>query len=362
MYLHSSRSIFFWALTVGLAATPCLALWSCGTGATPGPPPPSPSPTPLVTLYQVPTPNSFPAGIVSGPDGNIWFAEGVNTINKVSRLSVASGQITEFSLPGCARSPEYLADGSDGNLWVGAICPLPPALSEVVKLSGTGVAQLITLPTAPNAIFHETRGPDGNVWVTFDIPGDVGKITPAGVATYYSLATAVHPTHIANGIITGPGNNIWIADGAGFIDEMNTNGQILNEFPVPDSIDGIAEGADGNLWFTSEGDGAIGKMTPSGNVTTFQLSDQCSPNGDVGPLNIINGPGGNLWITESLASGIGIVSLAGQVSTICLPATTGGPFDLTLGSDDNVWFTFPGFNEIGKIVPTLAAQSLRRKF
>jgi streptogramin lyase len=41
-----------------------------------------------ITEYQVPTPNSQPAGITAGPDGNIWFTE------------LGSGQIGQFVLGG----------------------------------------------------------------------------------------------------------------------------------------------------------------------------------------------------------------------------------------------------------------------
>src|SRR5262249_218501 len=38
-----------------------------------------------ITEYPTPTPNSFPAGIAAGPDGNLWFTEyGANQIGVIS--------------------------------------------------------------------------------------------------------------------------------------------------------------------------------------------------------------------------------------------------------------------------------------
>ena len=52
------------------------------------------------TEYPVPTPNSVPTEITSGPDGNLWFTE--RNAGKIGRITTA-GVITEFSPPPSAR-------------------------------------------------------------------------------------------------------------------------------------------------------------------------------------------------------------------------------------------------------------------
>jgi streptogramin lyase len=49
----------------------------------------------VVPEYPLPSPNSYPLGIVSGADGNLWFTEGLG--NNIGRIT-PSGIITEFAL------------------------------------------------------------------------------------------------------------------------------------------------------------------------------------------------------------------------------------------------------------------------
>jgi virginiamycin B lyase len=356
----SGRRILLSAFALFLVAV-CTGFIACGGGSStngllePGPPPgsasPSPTPSP-VFFYGVPTANSFTSGIASGPDGNIWFAETTLSVSKMGRVNISNGQLTEFSLPPCAIGPEYFAAGSDGDLWVNAVCPRPP-LTEMVKLSTTGSASLLVLPTAPGALFHETLGPDGNIWFTFQPTNYVGKITPSGVATYYSLATAAVPRHGVSNITTGPDGNLWISENSEpYIDRITTNGTILNEYNVGTLTDGITAGPDGNIWFTSFDGDQIGHISMSGQVVVNQLDDYCAGNNPlalVGPLNIITGPDHNLWFTDVYADAVTRMTTSGQMTWFCMPLTDSGPFDLTVGSDGNIWFTFPGMNEIGKI-------------
>src|SRR5450755_1252800 len=133
----------------------------------------------LGQIAEFPT-DDFPQGLVSGPDGNLWFHAGL----KVDRITRA-GHITKF----------------------GGAPPLDVGSSNIVT------------------------GPDGNLWFTLWGEGAVGRITPAGRVTEFSVRNAV------------PGS------------EPELGGEI-----VP--------GADGNLWFADFA-GAIGRITPSGQITEF---------------------------------------------------------------------------------------------
>src|SRR5260370_1522739 len=83
--------------------------------------------------------------------------------------------------------------------------------------------------------------------------------------------------------------------------------------PHPNSMPGaIANGPDGNLWFTesnsqsgSGGTDRIGRMSPDGSVTEFPLGAHAEPSG------IAVGPDGNLWFTEDGANKIGRITPGG---------------------------------------------------
>jgi virginiamycin B lyase len=66
------------------------------------------------TEYTVPTPNSNPAGITAGPDGNLWFSE--FNANKLAKITTA-GVFTEYAIPTSGSEPLGIAPGPDGNLW-----------------------------------------------------------------------------------------------------------------------------------------------------------------------------------------------------------------------------------------------------
>jgi streptogramin lyase len=141
------------------------------------------------------------------------------------------------------------------------------------------------------------------------------------------------------------------------------------EYPVPDpigpgagcfgcglaSLGDIVTGSDGNLWFTNAGQYKVGRMTPSGAITQFDLPAMVG-----GPSRITKGPDGNIWITTN-ALGQGkqdwIVRLGRDGSVTQFQAGTGSgnsgtsPWGITSGPDGNLWFTEASANRIGRMTP-----------
>src|SRR5229473_7588199 len=141
------------------------------------------------------------------------------------------------------------------------------------------------------------------------------------------------------------------------------------EYPVPDpmspgsgcfgcgqaSLGGIAAGADGNIWFTNGGQYKVGRITPSGAISQFDLPAIVG-----GPGGITNGPDGNVWITtNALGQGrqdwIVRIGRDGAVTQFPAGASSGnfstGPQGITPGPDRNLWFTEFWANRIGRMTP-----------
>jgi streptogramin lyase len=210
------------------------------------------------------------------------------------------------------------------------------------------------------------QGPGGNLWFT-DGKGAIGKVTPSGAITEFS--SGLHAESDPQQIISGPDGNLWFTDdpfetGTPAIGRISTSGTItefnsgLNQDAEPIDVaepTSIVTGPDGNVWYTDstffyEGrNSAIGRITPSGTLTEFEMPEAVST-----PLKLIVGPDGNLWFTDPsrgpFNSAIGRITPSGTTTEFSTVGTTGAPRDLVIGPDGNIWFT--ARNGIGRITPS----------
>lgn len=106
---------------------------------------------------------------------------------------------------------------------------------------------------------------------------------------------------------------------------------------------GIAGGPSG-MWFTQPGANEIGRISPTGSVKEF-----AAPPNTVN--NIIRGSDGNMWFTEGGADNVGRITAKGKVTEFSIGNEAYGPFDITIGSDGALWFSYrsPSTNAIGRI-------------
>jgi streptogramin lyase len=153
------------------------------------------------------------------------------------------------------------------------------------------------------------------------------------------------------GITRGPDGNLWFTENsAGRIGRITPAG-VVTQFSAgltPGSQPAeITAGPDGNLWFTETGSSRIGRITTAGVITEFSAG--ITPNS--GPTGITRGPDGNLWFTEHLAGRIGRITPAGVVTEFSAGLTPGGqPNLITAGPDGNLWFG-ENAGKIGRITP-----------
>ena len=126
---------------------------------------------------------STPAGIASGPDGNIWFTEEAG--NNIGRIT-PSGVITEFPIPTAATLPTAIVTGRDGNLWF-----TESLVNKIGRVTPTGVFTEFPLPAFLGAFSNGIAvGPDGNLWLT-RTNATAARITrfapPAFAASFYTV-------------------------------------------------------------------------------------------------------------------------------------------------------------------------------
>jgi hypothetical protein len=128
-------------------------------------------------------------------------------------------------------------------------------------------------------------------------------------------------------IAAGPDGNLWFTEEqSGQVGRITTQGVVTEFAATEGQLRGITAGSDGNVWFTSPARNAIGRMTPSGRTTLFQI-----PTPNSFPLGITSGPDGNIWFTEVAAWRIGNVDLRGATcSTGQFSACLGSRFEVTI--------------------------------
>src|SRR5208283_887986 len=203
-----------------------------------------------------------------------------------------------------------------------------------------------------------------------------GKITTTSTAgTIATLPTTTgdyywNPKPLLYDITSGPNRNLWFTDyNENQICKISSQTGVITGYAIPTTVadpTAITVGPDGNLWFTEFDGNKIGKIAPqTGIVTEYDV-----PIANAQPTAITAGPDGNLWftefdgnkigkispktgiITEYDANQIGISLTPGFNTDTNLPTSNAYPFyNITAGTDGNIWFVEGGGNSIGKISP-----------
>lgn len=236
--------------------------------------------------------NNFAAGV----DGNVWFdasdgfdAGALSKITPAGRVTSLRGQNSTF------HSAYNVTAGPDGNMWFLERKTFPDGsyADGVAKISPAGhvTDYLGDLSGQSGGM---TTGPDGNIWYTLALRDQLGRISPQGVTTVFTLP-GPSGYIAAYGIAVGPDGNLWIADnGQGFantgkIDRINPKtGRFLPSFNVASPYQ-IVMGPDRNMYFTGSPHGGVGRITQTGIVTYFPGASESG---------ITAGSDGNIWMAD----------------------------------------------------------------
>jgi streptogramin lyase len=322
-----------------------------------------------ISEYPIPTANSTPRGITTGPDGRLWFTE--NMGNKIGRITTA-GQIgagDEIALPTPFVGPSGITTGPDGNLWftetaggansrVGRIPPNASSSADVLE---------IAVPTPNSSPEGITAGPDGRIWFT-EFGTDGGRIgvlatnaTQTTDITEFGISGGVMTTLHPVGIVSGPGAKLWFTafgnDVVGRVAPPGADVPTTDQFPTGDGPQGITVGPDGNLWAADQLSNQITRVTPDGTATNFPTFTSNRQ-----PFGIAAGPDGRIWFTEMDGSTnhIGVMTTDGVMTAadeFTIPTDNANPLYITAGPDNRMWFTEANGNKIGAITTGVAPPS-----
>lgn len=226
------------------------------------------------TEYQLPA-GSDPRGITLGPEGYAWFAEwGTHKIGRIT----PTGELKEYEVGGSKTGeqldPVAVAVGPEEDVWFAAEgvnggkgC----SCGKIGKITPGGVvSEYGWLPERIQPA-HLTAGPDGEaaMWFTDRESDKIGKITTSGSVT---ISEAKGPVE---GIVAGQGKEddaLWFADYSHAIGKITPTGAITEyQLPVGREPNAITLGPEDDIWFTGSAAGydkpVVGVMTPSARTT-----------------------------------------------------------------------------------------------
>ncbi len=212
-----------------------------------------------------------PHSVALGPNGNPWFTEAACGNAGIGTL--AGGKPVNYLFPlDSSKHPKYalssaaqhqIVTGGDGNLWFVAVGSTQYAIGRITPKGALSFLDLKLPVTCPSA--YLARGGDGNVWFVTCAAGGkastVVRVTPAGVTTAFAGVTTV-----ANDIAEGPDGNVYFTD-LGEIARLVTTGSQIGRvdyyYPTANtpSTNSIGTGPDGLLYATNAG-GFVDQIRP----------------------------------------------------------------------------------------------------
>jgi streptogramin lyase len=312
-----------------------------------------PSPTPLpppvvggVVEYEVVGPDVNLGDMTAGPDGSLWFVDN-GVPPRVGRIA-PSGAVSYIGLAANIGTLRSITNGPDGNLWMTAGSGLDGVGSWILRISTNGVVTKFPVSdTSPTGI---TAGPDGNMWFTEFFSGVIVRMTTDGVV----LNEFPAPRGGLDSIVMGPDRNLWFTETVPALQAIGrmTPSGVVTEFELSRGIEkqvgprAIAVGPDHNIWFVESTVGKIGRITPAGAITLFPLP------GGGSAARLATGPDGNLWFTGNGGSNAGVmgrITPGGTIRLFLLPQSGADPIGIAAGADGRIWFTEWNVNRIGSI-------------
>ncbi|MDQ3680435.1 MAG: hypothetical protein M3378_07820 [Actinomycetota bacterium] len=121
------------------------------------------------------TTDSRPGRITVGPDGALWFSEPNDA--QIARIDPATGAITEINLP-AGSNPRGVTTGGDGAIWFTSYDDAQTNNLSYIGRYDPATGQLTTFPLEPNVGADDiTTAPDGTVWFAKRTAGgQIGRV------------------------------------------------------------------------------------------------------------------------------------------------------------------------------------------
>jgi len=209
------------------------------------------------------------------PDGNLWFTMHGSPTHKIEEINDSTHTITEVELSG-VEQPEDIVGGPEGDLWVTV-----PASHEIVRVNPNNTSEQKPFEIEGGLEPAGITASEGALWFTAKNAVAVGRMIPNHEEAPRVKITSVIPPGGAgagvstNEIAVGPKGALWFTySGLNQIGQLRpeqlTEGTVseggfaawpISGTSAKEGAGGIAEGPDGNMWFTLRAAGKVGRIS-----------------------------------------------------------------------------------------------------
>jgi virginiamycin B lyase len=166
-------------------------------------------------------------------------------------------------------------------------------------------------------------------------------------------------TRPLTGLALGADGQVWYSKLSDRIGRVPANGGEGVEYELPKSTGpaSITLGPDGNLWFISKTKNLIGRFTPAGDVTTYDVPKMGGS--AVGGAGAAIGPDGALWITSTGRNAVYRFDFGTQeFRRFDIASPRAQPDEIIAGPDGNLWVTLRAARKILRLTTGGASTEL----
>jgi streptogramin lyase len=257
---------------------------------------------PAIAIDSIPLPAGVQANALAFDNSNnVWFTDFLG--NRVGKADLSTKVVTLFSMPPAGAEPEGIVFAADDNVYVSTF-----GSGRVYRVSPSGAMTALTSVPAGHHIrgLAATAGP-------LLVFGDFDACNIYEYSPLFDISIVIPTTcQKIYDVTIGPDGLVWYAGGTK-IGKLTSAGAVAYD-PAPGAIAvAIAAAPDGTLWYGGDS-GLVTSQTKLGQITT---------------------------------SGVAL-------DVPVPPATSTAAYIAVRASDGTVFFTLPGNDKYGSVLPAVA--------
>jgi virginiamycin B lyase len=201
-------------------------------------------------------------------------------------------------------------------------------------------------------------GPDGKLWFTSEITNRVGWITTGGALQTFQIRRTRGGATPPMSIAPTADRKVWVTDEYhGRLHHVDVGAGTLQSFDPPCAhASDVTEGPDGTLWFACFVPGVhsplgVGRLSPQGTHGAAFRARARPCDGPPFGNSIAFDRSGNVWFACGIGDAVGRLTVRTGTIKMFHDRRINDARGITLGRDNNLWFTSWTNNRIGRITP-----------